>query len=88
MSWIFVGALTASAAIAGIYAVAATSAAAIAAGFNPIETQAYTRSVAFSAQAARASAEHDTDRAKCTRLAASKLKACNAAAKFRNARGL
>lgn len=82
-----VGLITA-AAMGGIYAAAASSAVSIVASFDPVETRAHARSIEFSTQAARAAAQHNTDLAKCQRFAGQKRKACNAAAKFRNARGL
>jgi hypothetical protein len=80
------GVLAASAAMALIYGAAAAGATSLGESFNTVETKAHTRSVQFSLQATRASAEHAADRVKCVRLAVAKRKACNAEAKMRNAR--
>jgi len=80
------GALIALAATAIIHGAASSGASSLGASFNSVETDAHSRSLEFSTEAARASAEHEADREKCARLAERKRKACYAAAKFRNAR--
>ena len=79
----FVGLMAAG----GIYAAAAGSVAMIGESFHAGESSAHARSVVFSTEATRASAEHDADRVACARLA-DKKRACNARAKQRNAAGL
>jgi hypothetical protein len=74
--------------IAGaIYAAAASGAAMIGDSFHGRESSAHARSLEFSTEAARGSAEHLADRIECSRLI-DKRRACNAAAKQRNAAGL
>jgi len=80
--------LLVSAALGGLYAAAASGATTLGSVFTSTESRAHARSVEFSIEANRASSEHDADRASCTRLAGEMRKACYAAAKFRNARGL
>jgi hypothetical protein len=71
----------------GIYAAAAGGVAMIGGSFHTQESSAHARSLEFSTEASRASAEHDADRVACARLS-EKRRACNAAAKQRNAAGL
>ena len=86
---ILAGALVASATLGGIYAAAAGSASFLGSSFTTTAAADHTRSIDFTAEAKRSSAEHVADRVKCARLAdKTKRNACNAAAKHRNAREL
>ncbi len=81
MSKLFAGLLIAVAAMAGIYAVAATTATSMAAGFNTTETSDRTRIIEFAAEMKRTSAEHKAARAKCDRYTVTLKASCNAEAK-------
>ena len=79
-----IGGLIGLMAAGGIYAAASGGVALIGGSFHAGESRAHARSLQFSTEAARSSAEHDADRLACSRLS-EKKRACNAAAKQRNA---
>ena len=81
MSKLFAGSLIAAAVMAGIYAVASTTATAMAASFTTVETNTHTRIVDFAAGVKQASAEYKSARARCELLAGAEKNICNAEAK-------
>ena len=81
-----IGALIGLTVAGGIYAMLAGGAGRIGGSFDTRESSDHARRLELSTEASRASAEHDADRVACTR--SDKKRACNAAAKQRNAAGL
>ena len=81
MSKMVSGALIAIATIAGMYAVAATTANSVAATFITTETTSRTRNVDFATGIKRVAAEHKAARAKCALLAAKPKRACESEAR-------
>ena len=81
MSKLLTGLLIAAAAMAGIYAAAATTATAIAANFTPTPAAGQVRIVAFASAVKRASAEHRAARTKCELFIGAEKNFCNAEAK-------
>jgi len=71
-------ALTVATAMVGIYAIAETTAATMAATFVTDEASRHTQSVEFEGAAKRISAEHAAARAKCKPLTGTQKAACNA----------
>ena len=74
-----VGLLIAAATMAGIYAVAATTATSISATFVTAETASHTRLKDFEDEVRRIAARHKTERAKCERLSNTKKIECRTA---------
>ena len=73
--------------VAGVYAVAATSAATLAASFSTEQTTSRSRMVEFASKVKQAAAEHRAAHAKCRLLAAGdKKEACNAAVRAEDGR--
>lgn len=81
MSKLFAGLLIVAAVMVGIYAAAATTATAMAAGFTTAETTSHTRIVEFAAAVRQASTEHKAARARCEFLSGAGKDICNAGAK-------
>ena len=81
MSKLFAGSLIAAAVMAGIYAVASTTATAMAASFTTAETSGHTRIVELAAAVKQASAEHKAARARCEILSGAEKNLCNAEAR-------
>ena len=88
MSKIIPGILLAVAAMAGIYAAAATTASRVAATFVTTETSSRARNVDFATAAKRIFADHKVARAKCALLADKLKRACNAEAGAKESRGV
>lgn len=80
------GVLIAIATIAGMYAVAATTANGVAATFNPTETTNRTRNVDFATGVKRVLADHKAARAQCALLAAKPKRACESEARAKEKR--
>jgi hypothetical protein len=85
-SKLLAGLLIAAAAMAGIYAAAATTATAMAASFATAETTGYTRIVEFAAAVKQASSEYKAARARCEILTGAQKNPCNAEAKAERGR--
>ena len=75
---VVVTALTVATAMVGIYAVAETTAATMAATFITEETTSHARSVEFETTVKRISDEHKAARARCKPLTGTQKSACNA----------
>jgi len=88
MSKLLAGLLIAVAAMAGIYAVAATSATTIAASFTTTETSSHSRSVEFATAVKRRLAEHRAARAKCALITGTEKKVCIAEARAEERRAV
>jgi hypothetical protein len=87
MSKLVPGILIGVAAMAGIYAAAATTASRVAATFVMTETASRARNVDFAIAAKRIVADRKVTRAKCALLADKLERACNAEAGARERRG-
>jgi hypothetical protein len=75
-----------AAALGGMYAIAATTAASMAGGFATEESSSHTRNVAFSTEVQRVSTEHKAARAKCELASGKERKVCNARARVEEIR--
>ena len=86
MSKLIAGVLIGLATMAGLYAVAATTASALAASFITAETTHYSRTLAFETEVKRISAEHKAARAKCKVFTGAKRNRCNSEARVQEQR--
>ena len=80
------GVLIAIAMIAGMYALAATTASSVAATFNATETTSRTRNVEFATGIKRVTAEHKAARATCAPLAGKPKRVCESEARAKENR--
>lgn len=76
------GVAIAAAVLAGIYAIAATTATSIAGGFTTTQSESYSRSVAFEAETMRLSAERAAALEKCGPGTRRERRLCRAAARL------
>jgi hypothetical protein len=81
------GVLFGLAAMAGAYAVAASTASGLAAGFDTREAASHSRSIDFATEVRRISDAHAAESAKCDSLAAKPKRTCKAESRAKERRG-